>query len=174
MSYTSPNTWSTGDGATGSNNLLMNGYLDNMGTNQNPSNGLSVSSVPYGDYYVYAFVTSDGVLGTYIGISRTASNSPVAFYEDLAVSSGGFFSSASITGTATSLGVSGTLSPSGDIFIGGVAQASSVAVAGVSSDGFTTTVLPHARAGATFQVSSRSGRFQGVMIPMTPSGLRIA
>src|ERR1700722_8668484 len=51
-----------------------------------------------------------------------------------------------------------------------IASASRVAVAGVSSEGFTTTVFPQASAGATFQVSSNSGRFQGVIIPTTPSG----
>ena len=44
-------------------------------------------------------------------------------------------------------------------------------MAGVSSEGFTTTALPQASAGATFQVSSSSGRFQGVMIPTTPERL---
>ena len=41
-------------------------------------------------------------------------------------------------------------------------------------DGFTTTVLPQASAGATFQVSSSSGRFHGTMIATTPTGLRTA
>ena len=35
-----------------------------------------------------------------------------------------------------------------------------------------TTQLPQANAGATFHVSSNSGRFHGAMIPTTPSGLR--
>src|SRR5262245_51444852 len=39
-------------------------------------------------------------------------------------------------------------------------SASNVAVEGVSSDGFTTTQLPQASAGATFQVRSRRGKFQ--------------
>ena len=55
-----------------------------------------------------------------------------------------------------------------------ITSASSVALAGVSSDGFTTTALPQARAGATFHVSSRSGRFHGVTMPTTPTGLRTA
>src|SRR5689334_23285520 len=50
-------------------------------------------------------------------------------------------------------------------------SASSVAVAGVSSEGLTTTVLPQARAGATFQVSRSSGRFHGTTMATTPSGL---
>src|ERR1700722_3232649 len=55
-----------------------------------------------------------------------------------------------------------------------IASASKVAVAGVSSEGFTTTAFPQASAGATFQVSNNSGRFQGVITPTTPSGLRTA
>ena len=51
-------------------------------------------------------------------------------------------------------------------------SASKVAVPGVSSEGLTTTALPQASAGATFQVSSSSGRFQGDITPITPSGLR--
>ncbi len=49
---------------------------------------------------------------------------------------------------------------------------SSVAVPGVSSDGLTTTVLPQASAGPTFQVISNSGRFQGQITPITPRGTR--
>ena len=45
---------------------------------------------------------------------------------------------------------------------------------GVSSEGFTTTVLPQASAGATFQVISSSGRFQGQITATTPFGTRIA
>jgi carbamoyl-phosphate synthase large subunit len=55
-----------------------------------------------------------------------------------------------------------------------ITSASSVALAGVSSDGLTTTALPQARAGATFHVSSKSGRFQGVTMPTTPMGFRTA
>ena len=51
---------------------------------------------------------------------------------------------------------------------------SSVAVDGVSSDGFTTTVLPHASAGPTFHVMSSSGRFHGATTAITPLGTRIA
>ena len=53
-------------------------------------------------------------------------------------------------------------------------SASRVAVDGVSSDGLTTTALPQASAGATFQVSSSSGRFHGTITATTPSGLRTA
>jgi len=49
---------------------------------------------------------------------------------------------------------------------------SSAAVCGVSSEGLTTTALPHASAGPTFQVMSSSGRFQGQITPTTPTGLR--
>src|SRR5437667_11905626 len=40
-------------------------------------------------------------------------------------------------------------------------SASSVAVAGVSSDGFTTTAFPQGNAGATFHVTNNNGKFQG-------------
>lgn len=53
-----------------------------------------------------------------------------------------------------------------------ITSASRQAVPGVSSDGLATTVLPVARAGATFQVSSSSGRFHGETTATTPSGLR--
>ncbi len=36
--------------------------------------------------------------------------------------------------------------------------------------GFTTMVLPQMRAGAIFQEGIASGKFHGVMRPMTPSG----
>jgi hypothetical protein len=44
------------------------------------------------------------------------------------------------------------------------------AVSEVYSAGFRTTVLPMASAGATFQASIRSGKFQGMICPQTPSG----
>ena len=44
------------------------------------------------------------------------------------------------------------------------------AVSGVVCDGFSTTVLPHASAGAIFQASISSGKFQGMICPATPSG----
>jgi hypothetical protein len=55
-----------------------------------------------------------------------------------------------------------------------IASASTVAEAGVSSEGLTTTALPQASAGATFQVSSSSGRFHGTITATTPTGLRTA
>jgi hypothetical protein len=44
------------------------------------------------------------------------------------------------------------------------------AEAGVSSAGLSTTVLPQASAGATFQDSSISGKFQGATAATTPAG----
>ena len=41
---------------------------------------------------------------------------------------------------------------------------------GVCSAGFSTTQLPAARAGATFQAAISSGKFQGMIWPTTPSG----
>src|SRR5690606_22399252 len=49
-------------------------------------------------------------------------------------------------------------------------RASIVAVAGLSSAGLRTTVLPQARAGATFQGPSISGKFHGAMAATTPAG----
>lgn len=54
------------------------------------------------------------------------------------------------------------------------ASANTVADDGVSSDGFTTTALPHANAGATFHVNNNSGRFHGTTTATTPTGLRTA
>ena len=44
------------------------------------------------------------------------------------------------------------------------------AVSGVVSAGLSTTVLPQASAGAIFQASISSGKFQGMIWPATPSG----
>ena len=52
-------------------------------------------------------------------------------------------------------------------------SASNAAEEGVSSDGFATTVLPIASAGATFQLNSRIGRFHGEIAATTPNGLRM-
>jgi len=49
-------------------------------------------------------------------------------------------------------------------------SANSIAVSGVVSAGFRTTVLPAASAGAIFQASISSGKFQGMTWPATPSG----
>ena len=44
------------------------------------------------------------------------------------------------------------------------------AVSGVISAGFTTMVLPVARAGPTFHEVMATGKFHGMMAPTTPSG----
>ncbi len=49
-------------------------------------------------------------------------------------------------------------------------SAKSRAVSGVVSAGFSTTVLPVASAGATFQASIIIGKFHGITCPATPSG----
>ena len=49
-------------------------------------------------------------------------------------------------------------------------SAKASAVRGVYSAGFSTTQLPAASAGATFQASISSGKFQGTIWPQTPSG----
>ena len=49
-------------------------------------------------------------------------------------------------------------------------SAKASAVRGVYSAGFSTTVLPAARAGAIFQASISSGKFQGMIWPQTPIG----
>ena len=41
---------------------------------------------------------------------------------------------------------------------------------GVSSEGLRITALPAARAGATFQAASKSGKFQGTMQATVPMG----
>ncbi len=46
------------------------------------------------------------------------------------------------------------------------------AVSGVCSAGFSTEVLPHASAGASFQAHMRSGKFHGMICPHTPTGSR--
>ena len=47
-------------------------------------------------------------------------------------------------------------------------SANNSAVSGVSSAGFSTTVLPAAKAGATFHASISSGKFHGMICPQTP------
>ena len=51
-------------------------------------------------------------------------------------------------------------------------SASSSVDVGVTSDGLATTVLPAASAGKSFQPSSPSGVFQGVIAATTPIGSR--
>lgn len=50
--------------------------------------------------------------------------------------------------------------------------ASSIAVTGVNSAGFRTTVHPAARAGPSFQAVVSNGAFHGVIAPTTPTGRR--
>ena len=52
-------------------------------------------------------------------------------------------------------------------------DASRVALNGDHSAGLSTTVLPAARAGAIRQEESISGAFHGMIMPATPTGLRI-
>ena len=47
---------------------------------------------------------------------------------------------------------------------------SRVQVPGACSAGFSTTVLPNANAGATFQVANISGKFHGLIAAATPTG----
>ncbi|CAI8436266.1 MAG: Uncharacterised protein [Cryomorphaceae bacterium] len=47
---------------------------------------------------------------------------------------------------------------------------SKYAVAGVTSEGFATTVFPAAKAGAIFQLNKYKGRFHGEIQPATPIG----
>ncbi len=53
-----------------------------------------------------------------------------------------------------------------------MSSTSSVAQWGVSLEGLSTTVLPVTSAGIIFQHGMAIGKFQGVMIPATPSGWR--
>ena len=49
-------------------------------------------------------------------------------------------------------------------------SANSSAVSEVNSAGLSTTVFPIASAGAIFQASISSGKFQGMICPTTPTG----
>ncbi|MNN43746.1 hypothetical protein D3C81_1579980 [compost metagenome] len=53
-----------------------------------------------------------------------------------------------------------------------IISASAHALPGTRSAGLKTTALPNANAGAIFQAGIAIGKFQGVMIPTTPSGSR--
>src|SRR5690606_21333931 len=65
-----------------------------------------------------------------------------------------------------------TLSTPGGTPASCASPASLAAVAGGTSDGLATTVLPAARAGVIFQVQRYRGRFHGEIVPTTPSGWR--
>jgi hypothetical protein len=43
----------------------------------------------------------------------------------------------------------------------------------VNSDGFATTVLPVARAGASLNDNKYNGKFHGLINPATPTGSRV-
>ena len=51
-----------------------------------------------------------------------------------------------------------------------ISSISSRIEAGVCSAGLSTTALPAASAGASFQVAIRIGKFHGMIWPTTPSG----
>ena len=51
-----------------------------------------------------------------------------------------------------------------------IISASTRMLSGVCSAGFSTTQLPAASAGASFQTAISSGKFQGMIWPTTPSG----
>ena len=48
-----------------------------------------------------------------------------------------------------------------------------IALAGVCEAGFKTIALPKAIAGADFQAAIAMGKFQGDIIPQTPTGSRV-
>jgi hypothetical protein len=70
----------------------------------------------------FALVTPDGVTATYIGFPTTGlgAGNPIQFITGIPLTSQGQFSTSAINGTATTMGVSGSLTPSGNIFIGGL------------------------------------------------------
>ena len=55
-----------------------------------------------------------------------------------------------------------------------ITSASSVAVAGVSSDGFTTTAFAAGQRGRDLPRQQQQRQVPGVMMPTTPIGLRTA
>jgi hypothetical protein len=78
----------------------------------------------------FGFMLVDGTYGTYIGYSTPVSGPPtIAFMSDLPVSTGGAVTTSGLKGTANATGVSGSLLPSNDVFIGAASQAGSVSVA---------------------------------------------
>ena len=77
----------------------------------------------------FAFAIVDGTFGTYIAHSSGGASSSTAFFPDLKVGAAGGFSASAINGSASVTGVTGTLSPSEDMFIGTVTQTGGNAVA---------------------------------------------
>ncbi len=49
-----------------------------------------------------------------------------------------------------------------------------IAVSGVSSDGFHTTVSPQTSATAVFHAHTATGKLNAVMTPTTPSGCHVS
>jgi hypothetical protein len=98
------------------------------------SGGLG-NSVYFGQYQGltdggrFAFATIDGKYGAFIGHSSANYKASSVLYPDLSVGSGGGFSSASISGSASATGVTGILSASHDQIIGTITQSGSVPVA---------------------------------------------
>lgn len=100
-----------------------------------PSTG-GVNTIEYfGNYVgltdggVFAFAMIDGAHGAYIGIPTSGTKGAVTYTPDLTVSSGGTFSASTISGTVSSVGVSGNLLPGEEELIGGVPSAASYSVA---------------------------------------------
>ena len=52
-------------------------------------------------------------------------------------------------------------------------SANNKAVNEVVSAGFKTTVLPVAKAGATFHANINNGKFHGIICPTTPCGFKL-
>src|ERR1700724_269828 len=73
---------------------------------------------------------------------------------------------------ASAPGPGTTLSTPGGTPAAAASSARRRAVSGVADAGLTTTELPSARAGATFQVVIANGKFQGTIRPQTPTGSR--
>jgi hypothetical protein len=100
-----------------------------------PSTGGLGTSIYFGQYQGlssggrFAFAVIDGTTGTLIGHSTVPSTPSSIFDPDLAVSAGGSFSGPALSGTASATGVSGTLLPSQDQFIGTITQGGTTAVA---------------------------------------------
>ena len=65
-----------------------------------------------------------------------------------------------------------TLSTPGGTPASAASSARRRAVSGVAAAGLTTTELPSASAGATFQVVMANGKFHGTIRPQTPTGSR--
>jgi hypothetical protein len=90
-----------------------------------------------GDTGTFAYAIVDGTVGTFIGHSTNAITQAVstAYYPDLSVSSGGGFAAPAVnkvvpvSGNASTTGVTGTLNPGSDTFIGTLTQAGTVSVA---------------------------------------------